>query len=234
MAVESPILAPARPCPLWYWVPQESADWTPPGTDKPARCPAVKLPSDGSIGVGLSRLPGTMSISPTWNGDNLHPVGDGRLLVVNGLRPEHVQRERQVDGHPVELGDGNTWTIPVASMLTGNCRLPRRRTLGDGNGTGKGWKIDPAYEELCEMADQVFRARLGEDVPDMDDDFLDCLFTAALAVNYDLTEDEAIAAGLLTDQALRDVVDALLDWQTVEALVAAQAEAEKKTTGVPE
>jgi glutaredoxin-related protein len=70
---------------------------------------------------------------------------------------------------------------------------------------------------------------LNEAGPGPSDDELDEACGLALQLNYRLGFHEAVLLGLLTDGAIRQLLRALVDWPTVEKIIAA----EKKTAGTP-
>lgn len=139
------------------------------------------------------------------------------------LNPADLARETQRPGHRVTLGDGQEWEIPVARLAAGGCGLPRRRVLREDG--SRGWEVEAAYRELSEFGDRVWRILNGEAVQ-ISDDEAEQMFGAALSVNYRLHAPEAVALGLVTDTALRAVLRALVDWPTIERILAAPKKAE--------
>lgn len=124
------------------------------------------------------------------------------LGVRHGLTPLDVQRTAIFGGHPVRLGDGHDWLIPVCDPTSSRCRLPGHDMKRDGE-----WirVVDDAYGELADealhYAAQVREAMLGGDgrvdfdLPDRDMRDLACRI---LALNYDLTDEEIGALRLFS------------------------------------
>jgi hypothetical protein len=138
--------------------------------------------------------------------------------------PSALQRAEIRTGHLVKLGDGQCWEIPVARLATGGSGLPRRRVLAaDGTRT---WEVDAAYAGLTDAAARVWMALRGQSVS-MADEEVDRACGAALAVNYRLGLVEALVLGLLTDTAIRGILEALVDMPTVRQIL----DVEKKTAG---
>lgn len=140
----------------------------------------------------------------------------------SGHVPGDFARSTQRAGHGVVLGDGHVWEIPPARLALGGTGLPRRRVLREGGAVE--WEVEAAYRSLSDSAARLWNARQGHPESITADD-LDAIVGEALAVNYRLGKLEAIALGLLTDDAVRGIVDALLDWPVVLQLI----QAEKKS-----
>lgn len=137
------------------------------------------------------------------------------------LDPRQLMRDRSRKGHVVKLGDGQLWEIPPARLAMGGSGLPRRRVL-QADGTAA-WAVEPAYRGLTTAAERLWNARQGH-TEMITEDELDQIAGEALSVNYRIQHREAIALGLLTDDAFRGVIDALLDWPVIQQFI----EAEKK------
>jgi hypothetical protein len=155
---------------------------------------------------------------------------DGRALwigvdTVTPAGPEDLARAEMRPGHPVTLA-GMVWTIPPARMFAGGTGLPRRRAFGPDGALV--WAVEAAWRELAELAEKFWSARAGMDVAIAEDE-LDRACGLALSVNYRIALPEAVAMGLLTDNGVRAIVDALLDWPVVVQLMDAQ----KKTGDTP-
>ena len=223
----APILRPATPAPLVYFLPA--------GIQIPEYCreagfrPATKSPvafHTGEIGTLTSPLSDAASLEVA---DGMHwfPIAGKLLLGVfqspeNPVRPDQLARAEQRPGHLVRLGDGQEWLIPVARLASGGPGLPRRRAIrADGS---IGWEVDAAYRELSDFANIAWDARNGA-ACDVTEDDLDRFAALALGVNYRIGLTEAVALGLFTDISLRGIVDALLDWPEVLRII---EQAEKK------
>lgn len=139
--------------------------------------------------------------------------------------PDLFARSRQYNGYPCTLGDGHTWTIPVANPMAALCSLPAHDVLTDGT-----WqrRLDEAYTALSEraadLAAQVRAAVLdgkaeGIELPDGD---LRQIMADCLALNYDLTLPEMSVLRLFSPAVYWPVVAALIDWEgTRQAMAAA-------------
>lgn len=156
--------------------------------------------------------------------------GDGKRVYIvldrrSRLMPADVLRSANRAGHSVILGDGQNWVIPPARLVGGGSALPRRRVLDE---EGKRvWQVEDAYRDLSEAAEKIWAMAQGQQVL-ITDDMFDEICAAALGVNYRLGLYEAIALGLLTDDGARGIGRALIDYPTVEEILA-----EKKTADTP-
>jgi hypothetical protein len=190
---------------------------------------AEKWPADGPGGSnGTLASPemdcGDILYEPAHQTWTAYPGRPGLWVGVDArvtVRPAGLARPAIIDGHRVEMA-GAEWVIPVARMLSGGCGLPRRRVLtAEG---GKSWKVDDAYQSLCRFAERAWTAMNGG-ANDITEDELDAACGAALAVNYRIGEIEAIALGMMTAEAQRKIVQALVDYPTAMRMIEA---AEKK------
>jgi len=149
--------------------------------------------------------------------------------------PADLAREKQLDGHWVELGDRHRWLVPVARMRSGVANVPRRVRLGAGG--EKTLTIVPAYEALWAEACAFWGewiAALDPDVPAAGEftwvgrskagavatrlDRCFDLTCTALAVNYRVGPPEISLLGLVDSENAADAPLALCDWPSVEAL----------------
>lgn len=69
--------------------------------------------------------------------------------------PAELARPDQVDGHMIELGDGNRWLVPVAHSQVRADALPRTLVLSD-DGESVAEKPLEAFEALSKAAERVF------------------------------------------------------------------------------
>lgn len=144
-----------------------------------------------------------------------------------GHAPADFARAVTRGGHVVTLGDGHGWEIPPARLALGGTGLPRRRVLGE-QGAAR-WEVDAAYCGLAKDSERLWNARQG--IPErITEEDLDQIIGEALSVNYRIHSREAIALGLMTDDAIRGVVDALLDWPVVRQLVDAEKKSPRPVT----
>lgn len=141
------------------------------------------------------------------------------------VRPIDIARRKQYDGRELELGDGQTWLLPVARQL------PHLLGLG-----GKR-RIKPQYREFFEatMAD-VDRWLRVTTVPDGESSVswslndADALVFAAraLAMNYRVTAPICDLLGLVSTECVAAIVQAVAAGEWFER-AAALDEAQKKT-----
>jgi hypothetical protein len=154
------------------------------------------------------------------------PVWVG-IFTADPPTPADLVRKETLDGHAVTLADGQRYLVPVArsiddaqDQLVYHCRLPRAITLDD-DGAWQPAGILARHERLWEIAAAWWDARLGasDTSQGITFDFAganDCAL-AALATNYRLGKAEIGLCGLLTETSVVAILDALVDWPTVEA-----------------
>lgn len=95
--------------------------------------------------------------SQTWR---RIPGSEAWVGVYNDHRPgpEDLRRERRLGGYPAELGDGNTWIIPVArEPETGEPLLPCELDL-DTDGRFRPGPVVPDWAYLWKIACTVYEA----------------------------------------------------------------------------
>lgn len=121
-------------------------------------------------------------------------------------------------GHPVELGDGNTWLVPVARRLTGQAAFPQRLERIDGK-----WKtgdVVPAYadrwKKACLLWDHMTTST--DDRPSLTIDDATEIIVEALALNYRLGPEEVNVLGLLDTLTLVAAGEAIIDLPAVDEL----------------
>jgi hypothetical protein len=155
--------------------------------------------------------------------------------------PEALLRDPALDGHPVRLGDGNRWVIPVArgcaqveEGLVGYCNLPETTGLDWTSGEWVNKGVTDKYARLWEVATRWWDAITGKVLEDAEaedeSEGLELDFSgkrdAALSVlqaNYAIGTAEVALLELLDDQAINEVLCACVDWPTWTARL------EKKT-----
>jgi hypothetical protein len=115
--------------------------------------------------------------------------------------------------------DGD-WLMPTARLPTGGSLLPQRRRLGE-DGTLR-WEVEETYGRLLELAEAWWDELRGCGA--FTDAMLDEAVDLAVGVNYRVGVRELAALDALSQQVMRDVMAALVDWPTVERLAAAAAE----------
>lgn len=208
----------------------------PPYAYGPDRQITRKTPADGPEGLlgelftpcrmlcDLAYLPAAQHWQelPAANGKGRFFIGVSTTV---NLAPADVARDEQRQGHPVTLGDGQSWHIPTARLCLGGTHLPKRRVIrADGS---RAWEVEAEYRDLCDFCDRAWLWRQG-DGPAITYDELDEVCGRALAINYRLGMREAVLLGLFTDAGMLAILDALLDVPTLQSIVT--AEHKKKDT----
>jgi len=137
--------------------------------------------------------------------------------------PADLARPSQYSGHPVTLGDGQPWSIPAARLLDGGTCFPRRLRL-----TPSGFlpgDVPEAFRELwdgaCRIWDAFTTAEPLSTITVGEGWELAC---DALSVNYRIGSVEVDRLGLLTDANANLIMRALVDWPSLEGLVAGKAQ----------
>jgi hypothetical protein len=131
--------------------------------------------------------------------------------------PRELRRARQLPGVPVQLGDGNEWTIPYARRFVESddvvipvCALPRCREMGDDGKWGRG-EVVGKYKPLWQIATEAWDAFGGEATSEE----WECQACAVvLAANYRVSETEISMLGLFDDLAVVSILKALTDIDT--------------------
>jgi hypothetical protein len=125
-------------------------------------------------------------------------------------KPADFAREKQIDGYPVELADGNQWLIPVARAIDGASPMPKRLVWKP-----EGWQtgdVLPAYKDLFGHACRVWDCLIGASetdiaIPDGAD-----VAAMALAINYRLGRTEISLLGLFDTKSMGQVLRMLVEW----------------------
>jgi len=135
-----------------------------------------------------------------------------------------LRRAHQIAGHAVTLGDGGSWTVPLAVVvqfvedrITRGTNLPQSLRLGaDGQWLSQ---ILPQYLGVSRAAEQMYQHLIGQGpAPSVAE--AASIAAEALGVNYRVTAWECSALGLLTTENLADVLRALVDWPVIESWLA--------------
>ena len=162
--------------------------------------------------------------SPCWIGlENDHPT-----------RPEELERG-DPSGVPLELGDGQTWWVPVvrSPLAQSKTSLPMVMRM-NGDGTVR-YESKPEHAELLAIAESVWQATLEQAqngagatlVLKMDDGEQFRAAAMALGFNYRVTIVELSALGLLTTSNIRRVLLELVDFTVTVEVGKALADAKK-------
>jgi len=149
--------------------------------------------------------------------------------------PVDLVRKRPINGHALRLLDENEWTIPVARSIANGATLPTRLVLGPDK---KAWlsRTLPQYLHLCELADDAFwlfnssaenphpQAKYGEaSGMSYPFDYGMHLAMAAMGVNYKIGPMEASMLGILGDEQLQTIMEAVIDWPAFVEMAKAAA-----------
>jgi len=137
-----------------------------------------------------------------------------------------LRKTSQLAGHPVPLGDGADWNIPVVRLLDGGSAMPSALVLGE-NGELYSSEL-PEYAKLSATVDKLFgdlTIEMGwtEGTPQLTAADRMRLAADALGWNYHLGIDEINALGLLTTQNLSEVMAAILDIPSLKKKITAEA-----------
>ncbi|MFA7254127.1 MAG: hypothetical protein WC107_06270 [Patescibacteria group bacterium] len=160
------------------------------------------------------------------------PHGDAWVGMYADSRPvpEILAREKQIDGHLVALLDGNPWLVPVARGWTeedGELRwyhtLPRRSELA-ADGSWCPGRVVERLAPLWSVAQRWLVATVGAaNEVDSDTRIVSFDFSGVhraavdvLKENYRIGEAEASMLGVLSKEACREILDALVDRPTME------------------
>ena len=172
---------------------------------------AMQRGPEGQAGVVFSFTGANLSLAGSAKFER-HALLDAEVWCAasgRAAKPEDCERDDAVAGHPVRLGDGQLWTIPVARNYTGATGLPMRMRF-----TASGWVPGEVYDEQHrELFAHACRAwdSIG---PDSDSLTLDdeCGIAAmAISTNYRLGPVEISALGLITTEVEGEIVGALCD-----------------------
>lgn len=167
------------------------------------------------------QIPGT----DLWVG---HPKGEP-------AGPGDLARRDPIPGPFVRLADGAAWQVPVARFVTGATQLPRAMAHGED-----GWtdgdvveRYRGLWEAACEAWDAIIEAcATGEPSSELTIYAEADTSALALATNYRVSPAEITLLGLFDTQSQFDVIKALVDWASVEAV--AKEGRKKKATEQPE
>lgn len=147
---------------------------------------------------------------------------------------EQLARSAMLAGHNVELG-GQDWKVPVARSWTSEARwviaLPRKVEMNDDGEWMFAGVID-RYRRLWEIGEIWFDEVFDRGVPDEQGVVqaqleLDQAFTLAceaLAYNYRVGPIELSILGVLDSDSHVNILNAVIDWQRLNDLVAALTE----------
>jgi hypothetical protein len=147
------------------------------------------------------------------------------------VRPEDLQREKLLDGHLVELLDGQQWLCPIGrgvveeeGELRWYCGLPR--SLGkDEQGHWVPGAVRSQYAKLWDVTERWWQTWSWDDTnkvarPEFGQQEMADAAVLALSTNYRLGDAEVLLLELfdcnwqLTETVMAKVLLALVDWPT--------------------
>jgi len=143
-------------------------------------------------------------------------------------KPNDLARDSQIVGHYVALADDQSYLCPVAraldmsgDSLTPYLALPRTVAVDESGEWGTGGVV-PKFRRLWDTATRWFEAVRGAGIGDDSAakfEFADIAESALLALqtNYRVGKAEVSLLGLFDDRCMTEVLQALVDWPTLEA-----------------
>ena len=158
--------------------------------------------------------------------------------------PEQLRRERQIKGHDVVLGDGNSWHIPCARVWMGEWGalqhinpLPRSMRL-DNEGEWVLGEVVQDYRPLWEagvaawdaIADRADAARNGDEIPLRNFKDEGKWISTALEVNYRIRQIELSELNLLDEINREEILYAMIDMPTFDAIESKKNTASSSST----
>ncbi len=169
------------------------------------------------------------------------PIGDGSLLWIgvdraDPPRPEELARPRLNRGYDIELGDGQTWKIPVIRRPDASSYLPCAFVREPG-----GKRIEKLRAEYQADFD-AFRSAAewfysGMDPAVVDRDLTIDLAIRAIAINYRYSANEQDVIQLVGKENLNLIVAAAVDYPsytlTVQKKIPDQLSEQNSTAGPP-
>jgi len=143
------------------------------------------------------------------------------------LRPADVARNKQLDGHLVDLADGQQWLAPVArglaemdGELVAYTALPRLTGVDDEGQWIQGelvrryarlWEVAAAWWDAIMGAEQTEEGTLEFDFAGRND-----AAVVVLATNYRLQKAEIALLGLFDQNSAAELLWAAVDWPTMK------------------
>lgn len=129
--------------------------------------------------------------------------------------PRDLQRGEVVDGHLVEMGDGNDWLIPVARMVDGDTRLPQ--VIGFNPDGSVRLSVSQKFTAFYDAGFAIFNELVNNDRYAESAEELLSVAIEALTVNYRVGKWEAGLLGLVTTNNLVRVAQAIIDFPAIDA-----------------
>ena len=143
--------------------------------------------------------------------------------------PSDLARDRIVNGHNVELEDGNLWKVPLARSYDGDSRLPKAVCM-DAQGSVTS-EVMPKYSGVCALAEEIFNSIQENDgnVKMPSNEAWVEASAQILSVNYRIDKWGITVLGLLSTYNLASIVEALVDVPTFLEIFEQENALEKKS-----
>lgn len=152
------------------------------------------------------------------------------------LLPEGIERTEQIDGHWVELNDGNKWLIPVARKFDQGTVLPRALILGpEGELVAE---ILPKYVQFWKKVEKVYNNFIDAMKKDDSDDALTVqegwdIAVEAMQYNYAINKWGISFRRLLTTENVKAILEAIVDIPTLLEVDKEMSRSGKKKESAP-
>ena len=202
---------------------------------------------EGKHSLGISYHNGPKALTLEWEPDAFEALPVPPAVVYAGQElPENplpaflvVRKDRAIDpaiylrdkvfpGHPVVMGGGKAWRVPVCRLHLNRPGLPQRMRFDESGGTV--WDVDPAFEELDRFADRFFDLfACQNEESDLKTSDLDEAAIRAITLNYRVSKAEIVLLGLMTTEGRTLACQAMIDWPTTMA----EMDAADKKKGLP-
>lgn len=141
-------------------------------------------------------------------------------------RPKDLRRaDGFVDGHPVMLGDGQHWVVPVVRFADGNTSLPcvlHRKENGE-----YGYQVREEYRGIVGICDLILHKAIEGGGHRLSPETTMAFAQGILSINYRVSEAEISALELIDSLNVRELARAAMD---VPSMVLMLEQIKKKLT----
>jgi hypothetical protein len=125
-------------------------------------------------------------------------------------KPRDLQRsDAFVDGHPIPLGDGNDWTIPVIRFAEGNSALPSVLMRKDDGSYG--YDVRAEYRGIVSICDMILDNTMKGEGFRLSAEMTMAFVQGVLSVNYRVSEAEISALELIDTRNVKQIAQAAMD-----------------------
>lgn len=153
--------------------------------------------------------------------------------------PADLIREDVVAGHPVEMGDGNTWIVPILRVAETGLLVPHGHAFSLTEDGTFGSSLRPEFLELGRRVEAVwdeYAGRVGMLEPGETDAVLSLddvcrMIVDVLAINYRVEVGGVSLLGLLTGLSVQRSIEAMLDIPGLLEIVKKNRVPESQDTG---